>query len=76
MKIDWLSLAVVAATTVAVTVVVVGIVTAGVAALTVATRDAATPARTWWAGIAGWACLTAAGVVVLFGLYLIIPIWH
>jgi hypothetical protein len=30
----------------------------------------------WWAGIAGWACLAAAGAVVLFGLYLIIPIWH
>lgn len=76
MKIDWQSLAIVAATTVAVTVALVGIVTAGVVALTVASRGTVSPARSWWAGIAGWACLTAAGAVVLFGLYLIIPIWH
>ena len=76
MKIDWESLGIVAATTVAVTVALVGVVTAGVVALTVASRGTASPARVWWAGIAGWACLAAAGAVVLFGLYLIIPIWH
>ncbi|WP_395727413.1 hypothetical protein [Nakamurella sp.] len=76
MKIDWESLALVAVTTVAVTLVVVGVVTAGVVALTVAARGPATPARVWWASIAGWACLAAAGAVVLFGLYLIIPVWH
>ncbi len=76
MKIDWESLAVVALTTVAVTLAVVGVVTAGVVALSVTSRGAATPARRWWAGVAGWACLAAAGLVVLFGLYLIIPVWH
>lgn len=76
MKIDWASLAIVAMTTVAVTIAVVGIVTAGVAALTVAARGTATAGRSWWLGAAGWGCLGAAGLVVAYGLYLIVPIWH
>ncbi len=76
MTIDWVSLAVVAMTTVAATIAVVGIVTAGVAALTAAARGTATPIRNRWMSVAGWVCLTAAGLVVLAGLYLIIPVAH
>lgn len=76
MTIDWGSLAVVAGTTVTVTVAVVGIVTAGVVAVTAANRPALAPGRSWWASAIGWLCLAAAGLMVIDGLYLIIPFWH
>jgi Zn-dependent protease len=75
MTIDWGSLAIVAVTTVAVTLAVVGVVTAGAIALSVAARGTTASARSWWPSIAGWAALVVAGVMVLFGLYLIIPVW-
>jgi len=75
MTIDWRSLALVALTTVVVTVVVVGIVTAGVLALTAPTATGRT-ARPWWRTAIGWACVAVAALLVVFGLYLIVPVFH
>ena len=76
MIIQWGSLGLVALTTVLATVGVVGVVTAGVAALSVGVRKgaAATPRRGVLA--VGWMCLGVAGLLVVVGLYLIVPVFH
>jgi len=75
MTIDWPSLALVAFTTVVGTVVVVGILAAGVLALSAPTA-AGRSTRPWWRNVVGWGCGAAAGLLVLFGLYLIVPAFH
>lgn len=75
MKIDWVSLMIVATTTVAVSVVVVGLVGVGVAALTAAERRSAVGGDRWLT-VAGWALLSVAASILLFGLYLLLPLSH
>ncbi len=85
MKIDWSALGLVAITTVVAAVAVVGIFSLGVFALTSGHRGADDPGsdtgaiRTRTGGaatLAGYACLAVAGLLVLYGLYLIIPQFH
>ncbi len=76
MKIDWASLALVAATTVVAAVSIVGIFALGVAALTHAqARDGAGQAS-GLARMAGYACIGVAGLIALYGIYLIVPAFH
>jgi len=81
MNIDWASLALVAITTVVAAVAIVGIFSLGVAALTsgggretggsIVTNPPSAAAK-----IAGYACVGISGLLVLYGLYLIIPQFH
>jgi hypothetical protein len=77
MKIDWASLGLVAVTTVVAAIAIVGIFSLGVMALTSGTRTedgvaAPSPA----ARLAGHLCLGVSVLLVLYGLYLIIPQFH
>lgn len=75
MTIDWHSLVVVAITSVLVAIAVVGVFSLGVLALTQGSerpgRAASVPIR-----LAGLACLGVSALLVLYGLYLIIPALH
>jgi hypothetical protein len=81
MNIDWASLVLVAITTVVAAIAIVGIFSLGVAALTSGgTHESggglvATPPNAA-AKIAGYICVGISGLLVLYGLYLIIPQFH
>lgn len=81
MNINWEALALVAVTTVVAAIAVVGIFALGVTALTsgpqVAGADGTVTAQpNLVARIAGYACIGISGMLVLYGLYLIIPQFH
>jgi hypothetical protein len=78
-KIDWASLALVAVTTVVAAVSIVGIFALGVAALTHAQATVQPGGRsrvTGLARVAGYACIGVAGLIAVYGIYLIIPAFH
>ena len=81
MNIDWASLGLVAITTVVAAIAIVGIFSLGVAALTSggdhesgSTLVKNPPSAA--AKLAGYACVGISGLLVLYGLYLIIPQFH
>jgi hypothetical protein len=79
MSIDWTSLALVAVTTVVAAVAIVGIFALGVAAITTSSAvgsDGPPAGRRAAAKVAGFACIGVSGMLVLYGLYLIIPSFH
>ena len=76
MKIDWASLALVAVTTVVAAVSIVGIFSIGVAALGAADNRAAAGQTAGLTRTVGYACLGVAGLIALYGIYLIIPAFH
>ena len=88
MNIDWNSLALVAITTVVAAIAIVGIFSVGVIALTTGNRaggnadgpgasgNAVVGQPAPVARIAGHACLAISGLLVIYGLYLIIPQFH
>lgn len=76
MKIDWSSLALVAVTTVVAAVSIVGIFALGVAALTHAQTTTGAGRSAGLARVAGYACLGVAGLIALYGIYLIVPLFH
>ena len=77
MNIDWTSLGLVSIVTIAATVLIVSIVSGGAVMLdraharTEAVSDGA-------AGLValGWTAIGVAGLIVLYGLYLLIPYFH
>ncbi|MDO4412277.1 hypothetical protein [Cutibacterium sp.] len=77
MSIDWASLGLVAVVTVAATVIIVSIAAGG--ALMLDRAHARTEAGIdGAAGLValGWTAIGVAGLVVLYGLYLIVPYFH
>lgn len=76
MKIDWGSLGLVAVVTIGAAMLVVGVVSLGLASLQTADRQVADGRPAGTARVAGYACVAAAGLMVLYGLYLIIPQFH
>jgi hypothetical protein len=81
MNIDWGSLVLVAITTVVAAVAIVGIFSLGVTALTSGGEHESGGALvqsppTPIAKIAGYACVGISGLLVLYGLYLIVPQFH
>jgi len=76
MNIDWNSLALVAITTVVAAVAIVGIFSLGVYALTSGGRATEVAAPRPMARFAGYACIGVSGLLVVYGLYLIVPQFH
>jgi len=81
MNIDWASLGLVAITTIVAAVAIVGIFSLGVTALTSGgDRESGGTTRanppSGIARTAGYACIGVSGLLVLYGLYLIIPQFH
>lgn len=89
MNIDWNSLALVAITTVVAAVAIIGIFSLGVIALTSGNRGDVSGDRGGadvgtgvvgqpnpMARVAGYACVGIAGLLAIYGLYLIIPQFH
>jgi hypothetical protein len=77
MNIDWNSLVLVAITTVVAAVAIVGIFSLGVFALTSGGRaDESAVSPGPLARLSGYACVGASGLLVLYGLYLIVPQFH
>ncbi|MET0865957.1 MAG: hypothetical protein ABWZ98_16625 [Nakamurella sp.] len=75
MNINWGALILVAVTTLVAAIAVVGIFSLGVVALTSGSnREQAGPNNA--ARLAGYACIGVSGMLVLYGLYLIIPQFH
>ncbi|MEP6561393.1 MAG: hypothetical protein ABJD68_10025 [Nakamurella sp.] len=80
MNIDWASLGLVAITTVIAAIAVVGLFSVGVVALTsggpTGSTDGTVAQPNSMAKLAGYACVGISGLLVLYGLYLIIPQFH
>ena len=76
MHIDWKSLGIVAAVSIGAAVIIVAIVALGIASLATADSRAEVTQPAGLARAAGYACIGAAGLIVLYGLYLIIPQFH
>ena len=76
MKIDWASLGLVAVVTLGVTLVVVGIVSIGITSLVTAETRQTTGVSGSSAKAIGYLCWAVAGLILLYGLYLIIPQLH
>lgn len=81
MTIDWAALGLVAVTTVVAAIAIVGIFSLGVVALTCNGNsslhtDGAHSQRSPAATLSGYACVALSGLLVLYGLYLIIPQFH
>ncbi|WP_029137289.1 hypothetical protein [Nakamurella lactea] len=83
--IHWNALAQVTIATLISTVLVVVAVSFGILALNRSTGktldetepgEVSTPGRPLWWRLVGYGCLTFAGAVVLFGIYLIVPQFH
>jgi hypothetical protein len=81
MNIDWASLGLVAITTVVAAIAIVGIFSLGVAALTSGGEHESggslvqnPPSAV--ARLAGYLCVGISGLLVLYGLYLIVPQFH
>ncbi len=75
-KIDWASLGLVAVTTVVAAVSIIGIFSIGVAALGAADTRVANGQRARTTRMVGFACLAIAGMIALYGIYLIVPVFH
>ena len=76
MTIDWASLGLVSIATVVAAVAIVGIFLLGVVALTSGNGGTAGGVTSPSARISGYLCIGISGLLVLYGLYLIIPQFH
>jgi hypothetical protein len=74
MTINWGALALVAVSTVVAAVSIVGLFSLGVAAVTAHQRSRGTASGLPL--VAGYACIAAAGLVAVYGLYLMVPQLH
>lgn len=75
MTINWGALVLVAAVTVAAAIGVVGLFALGVAAITT-DSSGHSEARRVTNTVVGYGCLTIAGLLAVYGLYLIVPAFH
>ncbi len=75
MNINWAALVLVAVATITAAIAIVGLFSLGVAALTSEQRSRGGSAA-MLPTVAGYACLTVAGLIAIYGLYLIIPQFH
>jgi len=75
MNINWAALVLVAVATITAAIAIVGLFSLGVAALTSGQRSRGGSAA-MLPTVAGYACLAVAGLIAIYGLYLIIPQFH
>lgn len=76
MTIDWASLGLVAIVTIVAAALVVGIYSLGVAALSTSDAQGGQGGGRSVNRPLGYACMVVSGLIVLYGLYLIIPQFH
>ena len=76
MKIDWASLGLVAVVTIVAAALVVGIYSLGVAALSTADAQGGRGSGRAANRPLGYACMAVSGLIVAYGIYLIIPAFH
>ena len=76
MKIDWAALGIVAVVAIVATVVFTVLLSAGIRLVSQATVEANQAHRSLGIRTSGYGLLGLAGLVVLFGLYLIVPAFH
>lgn len=76
MKIDWSALGAVAAVSLVATLVVVAITSFGIAALTNADERGKQDQPATALRAAAYLCFTLAGLAVLYGIYLIVPVFR
>jgi len=76
MTIDWAALGIVAVSAIVATLVFTVLLSGGVRLVSQATVQANQAQRSLGTRTAGYGMLALAGLVVLFGLYLIVPAFH
>jgi uncharacterized BrkB/YihY/UPF0761 family membrane protein len=76
MKIDWAALGIVAVVAIVATLVFTVLLSAGIRLVSQATVEANQSHRSVGIRTTGYGLLGLAGLVVLFGLYLIVPAFH
>ena len=76
MKIDWAALGVVAAVSIAMSVVFVGLLAGGIRAVSTAKLRRNQGSSVTAVLSAGYVLLGLAAVLVLFGIYLVVPQFH
>ena len=76
MKIDWAALGIVAVIAIVATLVFTVLLSAGIRLVSQATVEANQAHRSVGIRTTGYGLLALAGLVVLFGLYLIVPALH
>lgn len=76
MSIDWVALGIVAVVSIVATIVFTALLSAGIKFVSQATVATNQAQRSVGIRTAGYTLLGLAGLVVLFGLYLIVPILH
>ena len=76
MKIDWAALGVVAAVSIAMSVVFVGLLAGGIRAVSTAQLRRNQGSSGTAVRSAGYVLLGLAAVLVLFGIYLVVPQFH
>ena len=76
MKIDWAALGIVAVVAIVATLVFTVLLSAGIRLVSQATVQANQAHRSAGVRTTGYGLLALAGLVVLFGLYLIVPAFH
>lgn len=76
MKIDWAALGIVAIVSIAATLVFVALLSGGIRYISQATVATNQSQRSAGVRTAGYALIGLAGLVVLFGIYLIVPQFH
>jgi divalent metal cation (Fe/Co/Zn/Cd) transporter len=76
MKIDWAALGIVAVVAIVATLVFTVLLSAGIRLVSQATVEANQAHRSVGIRTTGYGLLALAGLVVLFGLYLIVPVFH
>ncbi len=74
MKINFSALGLVAVVSMIATLFVVGVVSFGIRAFDTATENARAGRPVVAQRVLAWACIGVAGLAVLFGIYLIIPV--
>lgn len=76
MTIDWAALGIVAVVSITVTIVFTALLSTGIRLVSPTTAAGSPTARHGGIRTAGYGLLGLAGLVVLFGIYLIVPIFH
>lgn len=76
MRIDWTALVIVAVVSIVATLAFTALLSGGIKLVSLATVEANQAHRSTGIRVAGYTLLGLAGLVVLYGLYLIVPVFR